>query len=274
MLKSRPLLIALTPVIALAFEFQTDQPSQDSGLQVQPAALPVSVPAAKDPGLVEPVKTETPLTPEKRGDIYMARKMYREAVEQYREMPETFVTLNKIGIAYHQMLELPTAKRYYERSIKANPKYSEAVNNLGTVFYAKKEYGRAVRQYTKALKLSPESASIYSNLGTAYFARKKFKEAFESYQEALRLDPEVFEHRNSYGVMLQERSVEDRAKFHFYLAKIYAKSGMTERALIYVRKALEEGFKERNKFVEDPEFASLKDNAEFQQLLTQEPRVL
>lgn len=274
MLKSRPLLIALTPVIALAVEFQTDQPQQGSGLQVQPAALPASVPASKEPGLVDPVKQDTPLTPEKRGDIYMARKMYREAVEQYREMPQTCITMNKIGIAYHQMLELASAKRYYERSVKMNSKYSEAVNNLGTVYYAKKEYGRAVRQYQKALKLSPESASIYSNLGTAYFARKNFKAAFEAYQEALRLDPEVFEHRNSYGVMLQERSVEDRAKFHFYLAKIYAKSGMTERALIYVRKALEEGFKERNKFTEDPEFAALKDNPDFQQLLTQEPRVL
>jgi tetratricopeptide (TPR) repeat protein len=236
--------------------------------------MPASVPAAKDPGAADaPAKPEA-LTPEKRGDIFMARKMYREAIEQYREMAESAVVFNKIGIAYHQMLDLQTARRQYEKAIKLNPKYSEAVNNLGTVFYARKNYGRAVRQYQKALKLTPDSASIYSNLGTAYFARKKYKEAFEAYQEALKLDPEVFEHRSSYGVLLQERSVDERAKFHFYLAKVYAKSGMTERALMYMRKALEEGFKEKNKFLEDPEFASLKDNPEFKQLLAQEPRVL
>jgi tetratricopeptide (TPR) repeat protein len=111
-------------------------------------------------------------------------------------------------------------------------------------------------------------------LGTAYFARKKYKEAFETYQQALKLDPDVFEHRSSYGVLLQERNVEERSRFHFYLAKTYAKSGMTDRALLYIRKALEEGFKERNKFLEDPEFASLKDNPEFKQLMAQEPRVL
>jgi tetratricopeptide (TPR) repeat protein len=111
-------------------------------------------------------------------------------------------------------------------------------------------------------------------LGTAYFARKKYKEAFEAYQEALKLDPDVFEHRGSYGVLLQERNVEERARFHFYLAKTYAKSGMIDRALLYIRKAIEEGFKERNRFLEDPEFASLKDNPEFKQLMTQEPRVL
>jgi tetratricopeptide (TPR) repeat protein len=172
------------------------------------------------------------------------------------------------------MVDMEAARRYYAKAIKLNPKYSEAVNNLGTVYYANKSYGRAVRQYQKALKLSPDSASIYSNLGTAYFARKKYKEAFETYQQALKLDPDVFEHRSSYGVLLQERNVEERSRFHFYLAKTYAKSGMTDRALLYIRKALEEGFKERNKFLEDPEFASLKDNPEFKQLMAQEPRVL
>jgi hypothetical protein len=51
----------------------------------------------------------------------------------------------------------------------------------------------------------------------------------------------VFEHRNSHGVLLQERSVEEKAKFHYYMAKTYAKAGMHDRALLYIRKALEEG---------------------------------
>jgi hypothetical protein len=75
-------------------------------------------------------------------------------------------------------------------------------------------------------------------------------------------------------VLLQERSVAERAKFHYYLAKTYAKSGDTERTLIYMRKALEEGFKERGKFLEEPEFAKLQANAEFQAILKLEARVL
>lgn len=215
------------------------------------------------------------LTPEMRGDIFMARKMYREAVETYLQAPrDSAVVANKIGIGYHQMLELDIARKWYERAIKLDPRYSEAINNLGTVHYAKKGYRRAVSQYNKALKLAPRSASIHSNLGTAQFARKKYKEASEAYEKALALDPDVFEHRNSHGVLLQERSVQERAKFHFYLAKIYAKAGAVDRALLYIRKALEEGFKEREKFREDPEFAKLQDVPEFQQLLTSEPRVL
>ena len=230
------------------------------------------IPTAASPG-TQP--TGTLITPEMRGDIFMARKMFREAVEVYKEGPsDSAVLMNKTGIGYHQMLDIETARKYYQRAIRLNPEYAEAINNLGTIEYSRKSYRRAINDYKKALRITPQSASIYSNLGTAYFARKNYKEAAAMFQHALDLDPEVFEHRNSHGVLLQERSVEERAKFHFYLAKTYAKAGMNERALMYMRKAIEEGFKERKKFQEDPEFAQMQKLPEFQQLLALDPRVL
>ncbi len=246
-------------------------PAQAPPPLVETTNIP-STPSSAPPAVETPAP---PLTPERRGDILMARKMYREAIEVYRQAPlDSPVIWNKIGIAYHQMMQLDNARKHYERAVKMNPKYSEAINNLGTVYYAKKNPKKAGGYYEKALKLAPESASIWSNLGTAYFARKKYKEAFASYEKALSLDPEVFEHRNTYGVLLQERSVEERAKFHYYLARCYAKAGMNDRALQYLRKALEEGLKDRDKIAEAPEFAALKENQEFQQLLASEPKVL
>jgi tetratricopeptide (TPR) repeat protein len=264
---SKSFLIVLVPALVFALQSQSEKPQSETAPVAAPAA------PAQDQA-TQPAVTPPVLTPEKRGDIFMARKMYREAIEQYREVPETAVTLNKIGIAYHQMLNLGTARKYYRRAIKLNPLYSEAVNNLGTVYYAQKNYGRAVKEYTKALKINPNSASIYSNLGTAHFARKEYKQAFEAYQQAIKLDPEVFDYHSSYGVMLQDRNIEERARFHYYLAKLYAQSGNVERALLNIRKSLEEGFKDRKKYLEEPEFAGLKDNAEFQQLMKLEPRVL
>ena len=118
------------------------------------------------------------------------------------------------------------------------------------------------------------AASLYSNLGTAYFARKKYDEATLAYETALRLDPMVFESHSNAGVILQERNIEERANFHYSLAKLYAKNGRTELALQYVRKALEEGFKDRKKLEEAPEFKSLQELPEFKELLSMEPRVL
>lgn len=218
-----------------------------------------------------PIRT---LTPENRGDILMARKEYREAIEAFSEEPnKTALLYNKIGIAYHQMQQLDSAKKNYEQAVKLKRDYSEALNNIGTVYYAKKNFRRAIAYYNRALRLN-ESASIYSNLGTAYFARKQYQQATDAYQMAFNLDPEVFERKSSYGTLLQDRNVEERAKFHYYLAKMYAKAGRNELALQTLRKALEEGFKDKQKLNQDPEFQALRDTPEFQELLTTEQRVL
>src|SRR5438046_8312873 len=64
------------------------------------------------PALAPP---KTPLSPEMRGDIFMARKMYREAVESFSEgSPKDPVLKNKTGIAFHQLLQLDYARKNYE----------------------------------------------------------------------------------------------------------------------------------------------------------------
>ncbi len=232
----------------------------------RPDTSPPPVPSPGAPKLLSPMK---------RGDILMARKRYREAIEIYEEgLREAAVLHNKMGIAYHQLMDFRAALQHYNQSLKLDPTYSEAINNIGTVYYAQRNHRRAIKQYREALKHAPMSASIYSNLGTAYFARKKYKDASTAYQKAIELDPDVFEHRNTAGSLLQERSVQERAKFHFYLAKTYAKAGMVERALSYIRKALEEGFRDKDRFRKDSEFEALQELEEFQALMELKPRVL
>jgi tetratricopeptide (TPR) repeat protein len=214
------------------------------------------------------------ITPLERADIYMARKMYREAIEIYKTVPASALVMNKIGIAYHQLSELQSAESYYRRAIKIDPTYSEAINNLGTIYYARKSYRRAISEYKKVLRLKPDSASTWANIANAYFERKQFELSTEAVQKALELDPNVFESRGAGGSVVQERSIGDRARYHYYLAKSYAKAGRNADAIVYIRRALEEGFKERKKFEEEPEFAGLKDDPEFKQLMTMELKTL
>lgn len=249
-------LIAAVPVIA-------QQPSNISAVNVSGSAT-----------VAHPTHS---LSPETRGDIYMARKMYREAIDTYREGPPDSAPLaNKIGIAFHQLLRLDLAKKYYERSMKLDPKYPEPINNLGTIYYARHKYGRAIKLYKRALQRYGEHppASVYANLGAAYFSRKDYKRAMTFYGDALRIDPDVFDHHSTFGTLMQERTLAERALFHLYLAKMYAKSGENQRALIYLRKALEEGVKDRKNIPTMPEFASLKKDPAFHELLVENPKPL
>src|SRR5271163_4982706 len=153
------MLSSLLIFVVTTSAFQLSPPQAGNGFH--PPSPPDSTPAP----------APKPVSNELRGDIMMAKKMYREAIETYQQSPETAVIENKIGIAYHQLMQLDRAKKYYERAIKLERSYSEAINNLGTVFYAQKSYRRAIGEYRKALRMNPNAASIMSNLGMAYFAR-------------------------------------------------------------------------------------------------------
>lgn len=261
---SRRLLCCFSLVCAAPFGSLAQTPVASNDLRASAASITaVDVPP-------RPV-----LTPELRGDIFMARKMYRDAIDMYRQGPEDSAALaNKIGIAFHELLQFDLAKKNYERAIKLDPKFPEAINNLGTIYYEHKSYRRAITYYKRALNYSPPSAAIYANLGAAYFARTDYKRATLYYEQALKLDPDVFEHHSTYGTMMQERTITERAMFHLYLAKMYAKTGATDRALICLRKALEEGIKDRDKIPNMPEFASLKTDPAFKQLLAENPKPL
>src|SRR5258706_2443593 len=168
------------------------------------------------------------------GDLYMARKQYREATEQYRSLsaqdPRNAIYLNKLGIALHQQTALGAALKYYERAVKANPHYADAENNIGTIWYQRKKFGKAIRAYQKAIKMRDDMPVLYSNLGYAYFSQGKYEDSIVAFRTALAKDPQFFERGSSRtGSILQDRSVPDRGRFYFLLAKSFAEAGNLDR---------------------------------------------
>jgi tetratricopeptide (TPR) repeat protein len=234
-----------TPKEALTSHMQA--PSQVSTAQAQPG--------------------ERQLTDEEMGDLFMARKQYREASETYRRLsdanPRNAVYLNKLGIALHQQTALNQALKYYQRAVKVDPRYADAENNIGTIWYQRKKYGRAIRAYQKAIKMHDDMPVLYSNLGYAYFSDRKYPESIQAFRTALKIDPQFFERGASRtGSILQDRSVEDRGRFYFLLAKSFADAGNYERCVLYLRKAKEEGYTSLKDVKKDPAFAAvLKDPA-------------
>lgn len=224
---------------------------------------PMQTPAQVSNATASPAERQ--ITGEELGDLFMARKQYREATEQYRllsdQNPRNAVYLNKLGIALHQQTALGAALKYYERAVKTDPKYADAENNIGTIWYQRKKYSKAVRAYQKAIKMRDDMPVLYSNLGYAYFSQGKYDESIAAFRTALAKDPQFFERGSSRtGSILQDRSVPDRGRFYFLLAKSFAEAGNVERSVLYLRKAKEEGYAQFNDVKKDPAFAAeLKD---------------
>jgi tetratricopeptide (TPR) repeat protein len=241
-----------------------------------PVAPRVAQSPSQSPAESSVIVVKPELTDEQLADLYMARKDFREAAFSYKRLtdqhPQNPVYLNKLGIALHQQAALGAALKYYERASKVDPSYADAQNNIGTIWYQRKKYGRAIKAYQKAINIRNDMAVLHSNLGYAYFGDKKYVQAISSFRQALALDPQLFEHSNSRnGSILQDRSVGDRGRFYFLLAKSFAEAGNLERCLIYLRKAKDEGYKELSAVKTDPSFAAALKDPAIQEVLAPKP---
>jgi len=208
---------------------------------------------------------------EGRADQLRASKLYLDALDYYRaalaKEANNARLLNKVGITQLMMQHYRESRKSFERSIKADRTFADAFNNLGVVLYEERKYAAAIKQYHKAVELDNSSASFFSNLGAAYFSKKEFEQAILAYEHALELDPEVFQRTSRGGVQAQLPSPEDRARYDYTVARLYAKMGAAERSLEYLRKAMEDGYKDLKNVYKDVEFSELRKDPRFTELM-------
>ena len=62
-------------------------------------------------------------------------------------------------------------------------------------------------------------------------------------------------------------SPEDRARYDYVVAKLYAKMGDRDHSLQFLRKAMEDGYKNVKDAYTDPEFAELRKDVRFADLM-------
>lgn len=208
---------------------------------------------------------------EERAKVQMAEKRYDAAIQTYQGLlkadPKNAVFLNMVGIAYLDLSNYGQAKRYFARSAKADKKYSSAVNNLGMVYYHQKNFRAAIREYQKAVTIGPDSAAAHSNLGFAYYNSNKYAEAALEFQKAIELDPSIFERNDRVGAVVQDRSVSNHGLFFFTMAKVYAQKGDAPHCAEYLRKSLDEGYKDVGKAATDPAFKSVINDPAVQEVM-------
>lgn len=236
-----------------------------------------------DPVQVKPplLRTIDPPSPEAtaadletRGDELHGQKLYFDAIDYYRAAlgktpagTSQAKVINKICRTQLVMTRWHDAQRSCQQSIKADRSFPDAYNNLGVAYYEERRYGTAIKEYRKAIELDANSASYYSNMGAALFSKKEYDASARAYQRALELDPDVFERSSRQGVQAQVPRPEDRARYDYTVAKLYAKMGLSDRSLEYLRKAMEEGYKDYKNVYTDSEFAELRKDKRFTELM-------
>jgi tetratricopeptide (TPR) repeat protein len=167
--------------------------------------------------------TASPETLEEQADILRARRFPEDAMDFYKYAQtrggNAASLLNKMGLTELEMRNIELARAYFQRVVKLTRKDPEAWNNLGAVEFLDGASQDAVSDYKKAIKLNKREAVFHANLATAYFDRKE----------------------GTGGVAAHVLSSQDRARFSFEMAKLYAQNGLEEQMLHSLAMACEAG---------------------------------
>jgi len=252
----------LTVFLTVTVSSSSAQVSHTEQVQVKPPLI-----RTIDPPSAEATVADLEL----RADELHIQKLYFDAIDYYRaalaKSPNNAKLLVKICRTQLVMTRWKEGQKTCQQAIKTDRTSADAYNNLGVALYEQRKYGPAIKEYHKAIDIDDTSASFYSNLGAALFAKKQFEPAVEAYQKAVEIDPDVFMRTSRGGVQAQLPSPEDRARYDYTVAKLYAKMGLPDRSLEYLRKAMEEGYKDFQNVYKDVEFTELRKDKRFAQLV-------
>lgn len=202
---------------------------------------------------------------EQQGDILRARRFPEDAMEFYKYAMarggNQASLLNKLGLTELEMRNTELARAYFKHAVKLAAKDAEAWNNLGAVEYVDHGAESAVTDYKRAIKLNKREAVFHANLATAYFETKDFGGARREMAMALKLDPEIFDKPvGTGGVEAHVLTSEDRARFAYEMAKLYARDGQPDQMLHSLAMACEAGMDVQREMHRDPLLAQFEND--------------
>lgn len=210
-------------------------------------------------------KTASPQMLEQQADILRARRFPEDAMDYYRFAMDRGAkvppVLNKLGLTELEMKNIELARAYFKRSVKLDAKRADTWNNLGAVEYLDRGVASAIGDYKRAIKLDKKQAVFHANLATAYFEVRDFGGARREMAAALKLDPEVFETKlGTGGVQAHVLTSQDRARFAYEMARMYARNKQEDEMLHSLAMACESGMDIQREMRKDPLMAEYEND--------------
>lgn len=271
-------LVYLTLLITLPFCATSAQTSRPANTQPPEAAATATTPA---PAPIAPTLSEmqdmTAGQLEDTGDQLREARDYRSAVACYRLAARKHASAsfyNKIAISELLLMHPVEAEKAAKKAVYKDKFLAAAWNNLAVSYYMRSQFEFAIRCYRRAILLNPNFASFHNNLAAALMDSQQFEGAMVEFRKAFEIDPSFFEHHSQNGVSAHLSSPQNRAEFSFVMARLFAANGDLDRALHFLRAAIEDGYPKVDDVYRDQEFASVRKDDRFLALMEERPKAV
>jgi stress-induced-phosphoprotein 1 len=213
--------------------------------------------------------------------------------------------LGRIGSAYTQKGDLPSAKKYFQKSLSEHrdatilsklqatekaiveadrqayidPTKAASAREEGNTAFKGGDFAAAVKLYTESIKRAPSDARGYNNRAAAYMKLMALTEALKDANDAIKVDPTfvkayirkatILHTMREYSKeleALQAATSADTANAH--VAEIQAQEMKTQQAL-FTQRADETEEQTLERAMKDPEVAAIMSDPVMQQILQQ-----
>lgn len=155
---------------------------------------------------------------------------------------------NNRGSAIAQWQRLPEALTCYEKALEFKPTYAEAWYNRGLILYELGQYTESLLSYDRAVPQRRDHPELWQHRGRVLVALKQYAAAIAAYDKALHLTPEDPE-------------------LSYRKAACYALQGNIDLALETLQQAIDYCASYQEQVQIDAEFAALRGDSRFQQMV-------
>lgn len=156
----------------------------------------------------------------KAGKQHFEHKRYDEAEHYLRKVvddnPRYADVFNMLGVISHVEGKFASAIDCFEKALKINPRYTEAILNLAVLYNDLGQYDKAKALYTRlkgrkgqtTFTIEPvlrgKLSNLHADIGDIYRSIGLFSLAIEEYKKALTLNPTYVDIRTKLGQALRE----------------------------------------------------------------------
>lgn len=222
------------------------------------------------------------------GNPDLEEKAYRKASEL---APEWVMPLYNLGISQREKSNLDSAEYWIGRSIEVKPGFPPAQIQLALIEESKGNLKEAESAYLKGLELYKAQAEEsyfdpvgYYALGNIYLKTDRAGMAQEMYEKTIQLNPQHPYAHYALGIALKRTGQTQKAieafeanleitpgylEPYYSISLLYAEQNNEEQALLWLEKALENGYANKAKILEEEHFSTLRQTEHFEKLTNQ-----
>jgi len=228
------------------------------------------------------------------GKFYYNQGKFDEAIEEFKKVikytPNNYRGYSNVGAMYYFLDRLVDARDMFEQSLNIQPNYN-TYSNLGVLYYKEENFARAVKMFEEALSINDKDYLMWANLAAAQnFTSTMKNESQSSYKKAIALaekelrvnpnDADVMSNLAAYYADINDSTMArqlmikslniapDNSSVLYRAATINEHFNNREKALYWIRKALESGFS-RSEIEQEPELKDLVSDSRYKQLVAE-----